>query len=165
MTHVGDSDFWTIKYIKNFIGVSTGAAILGDILKFKILSNSEDGKIEDVKKVKTVQFPSYFPVVKMDLILLVVLALIIVSCSSLLMVWNIKFHKGTAIPILRRATLDKIIKSSHTEDVLGPAVIDKLDVMKPSNLGKLRLKFKKGDNGLWGLYNAKGQSFLARGAA
>lgn len=135
----------------NFTRVSTGAAILGEVRKFKILSDSENGKTKDVKKAKTVQFPSYFPVVKMDPskpILLITLPLIIVDCGSLLLVWNIELHKGMAIPIMRKATLDEITKSSQTEDVLGPAAIDRLDVVKPSNLGKLRLKFKEGNNGL-----------------
>ncbi|KAF2631566.1 hypothetical protein BU25DRAFT_455006 [Macroventuria anomochaeta] len=161
-THYGSNSGWTNNYIKKFIRVSTGASILGEVDEWVYPDP------EKPKKAATAQFPSYFPVIKMDpskSIFLIILPLVIVGCGSLLMLWNVKMHKCMAIPIMRNATLGEIIKSSHTEDVLGPAAIDHQDATKPSSLEKLEVRFKMGDTTLWGLHNAKGQSLLTERAS
>ncbi|KAJ4383388.1 hypothetical protein N0V86_001435 [Didymella sp. IMI 355093] len=153
-TDTGNNGGWTIDYIKNFIRVSTGASILGEVDKWGFGD-------DDPQHPKTARFPSYCAVMKMDTnkpVLLIILPLIIASCGSLLMVLNVKMHRSMSIPIMRNAALDEIIKSSQTDAILGPAAIDKLDAKKPSDLGKLVLRFKEGDDGLWGLYSAKERS-------
>ena len=149
-TDEGANSAWTIDYIKNFIRVSTGASMLGEVDKWAY--------VNDPEHPSKAQFPSYFPIVKMDPgkpILLTILPLIILVCGSILIIWNVKMHRNMAIPIMRKATLGEIIKSSQTSDVMGPAILDQQNATKPSGLDKLEVRFQEGDTGLWGLYNAR----------
>ncbi|KAF3045061.1 hypothetical protein E8E12_006935 [Didymella heteroderae] len=140
---------WTVNYIKRFIRISTGASILGEVGKYAIHQDTEDENAEDVKKAVTVQFPSYVHVMKMDPSkprLLIVLPLIILGCGTILIIWNVKRHKAMGIPIKSQAPLVEMIKSSQTKDVADAAA-------RPSDLGRQRLRFKKGTDGTWGFYN------------
>lgn len=143
-----DNNGWTIDYIKNFIHVSTGASMLGEVDKWGM----EDPK---TKKPLQARFPSYVAIVKMDPrrpILLVILPAIIIACGICLAVWNVAAHKSMALPIMRKATLSEVIKSSQTADVMGPAATEKHQVNQRSGLGKLKLRYSIGDNGVWGLH-------------
>ena len=162
----GHNHGWTISYIKRFIRISTGASILGDVGKYAIHRYVEDEDAEDVKNAASVEFPSYVHVMKMDpskLILLIILPLIILGCGSILIVWNVKMHKAMGIPIMRKATLDEMIKSIQTGNVLDAAAMDSLDAAKPSHLGKLRLRFRKDDSGTWSMYKVKGRPATVTG--
>ncbi|KAH6643726.1 hypothetical protein C7974DRAFT_419306 [Boeremia exigua] len=149
------NDAWTIAYIDNFIRVSTGASMLGEVDKWGF---------NDPKHPSTVRFPSYFAIVKMDpgkVYLLGILPLVILSCGAVLMVWNVKMHRSMALPIMRKATLGEIIKSSQTAHIRGPAAYDQQNAAKPSSLEELHVQFREDETGCWGLYGAEGRSLLA----
>lgn len=152
-TDEGEANDWTIDYIGNFIRVSTGASMLGEVNKWEFENDPE--------RPSKAQFPSYVSVVKMNPnkpVLLIILPLTILGCGALLFVWNINMHRSMAIPIMRNATLGEIIKSSQTTDIAEAAKLDQQDATKPSGLDKLEVRFKEGDTALWGLYYDKERS-------
>jgi hypothetical protein len=140
-TNGNDNNGWTVKYIENFIRVITGASLLGEVGKWE-------------KEQTTVTSQAYS--VKMDpsrpLYLLVLPAGIIVL-GLLLLGWNLQIHRRQDIPIMRMATLGEILKSSQTPDVLGAAALDKIDATESSRLNKLRVKFMRSEEGVWGLHD------------
>ncbi|KAF2636428.1 hypothetical protein P280DRAFT_552926 [Massarina eburnea CBS 473.64] len=139
-----DNEGWNIDYIKNMIRISTGASMLGDSISWSV-----DEKID---------LYSHVYILKMDprrTIYLTIAPLAIVASGLVLMAWNMRLHRSRAIPIMRKATLSEVLKSSQTPDLLGPASFDKLDYNQPSVLGELKVRFAMNDVGVWGLYGSK----------
>ncbi|KAJ4347595.1 hypothetical protein N0V95_005289 [Ascochyta clinopodiicola] len=145
-TDTGNNDGWTVDHIKNFIRVITGASLLGEAGKWPIGD--------------PIQVPSYAfgPSLKMDPtrpIYLFVLPSIITTLGLLLLIWNLRMHRRQDIPIMRKATLGEMLKSSQTVDVFSAAALDKIDATESSGLNRLRVKFLRSEEGVWGLYDRK----------
>ncbi|ORY12110.1 hypothetical protein BCR34DRAFT_600862 [Clohesyomyces aquaticus] len=142
---------WTIEYIKHFIRVSIGASALGDSTTWP------DGP--------PVTMTSMANTLKMDssrYLLLIIPPLIIMSAGQILLVWNILLHQRLGIPSMRLSTLDEILKSAQTEDILRPGAFDKTESSRPSRLNELHVVFARTAAGYWGLQNPEGRHHKVR---
>ncbi|KAF2125782.1 hypothetical protein P153DRAFT_399922 [Dothidotthia symphoricarpi CBS 119687] len=143
-----NNDDWTTEYIENFVRISIGAALLGEVTKWP-------WPVENPVKIP---FTSRVFVSKMDPrfpISFLIPPWIIILAGALLMGWNVKMHRNMVIPIMRTATLSEVLKSSQTTHVLSLAALDRSDPTTTSRMDTLKVQFKKGDDGVWGLHDPK----------
>jgi hypothetical protein len=145
-TDTGNNSGWKVDRITNFIRVITGASLLGEVGKWPI------------DEVVQVTSHAFSPSLKMDPtrpIYLLVLPAVITTLGLLLLIWNLRVHHRQDIPIMRKATLSEVLKSSQTADVLGAAALDRIDATESSRLNRLRVKFLRSEEGVWGLFSPK----------
>lgn len=145
------TDGWTIDHIKEFIRVTTGASLQGEVGKWPIGD--------------PIRVPSLAYSVKMDPsrpVYLLVLPSIIIVTGFFLLLWNLRIHHNQNIPIMRKATLDEMLKNSQTADILEAAALDKTDATESSRMEKFRVQFTRSDEGVWGLHSMKAETVRSR---
>ncbi|KAF2251456.1 hypothetical protein BU26DRAFT_424249 [Trematosphaeria pertusa] len=136
----GFNSGWNTEYIKNFIRICIGSAaqaesrIWPDGPQVTMSSAAYTSKLD----------PHRVP-------LLLTLPLIIISSAVLLSFWNSRLHRNLEIPIMRKANLSEILKSSQTEDIITEAGEEMLDPGQLSKLKHLKVRYQEAEDGLWGL--------------
>ncbi|KAK3391333.1 hypothetical protein B0T20DRAFT_76935 [Sordaria brevicollis] len=153
VAHTGQNaerNTWTIDGIQSFIHLSIGA-----LLQSTTASSSQSG--EDTTLL-TATYPLEF-LSRSRALLLLFLPLLLLSLIVFVSIYLSKVHARESIPVLRRAGLCELLKSSQTPWLREQTATDAAKTYLPSDLDTVTVKFGvvgKEGNEMVGLSDGKG---------